>query len=205
MSQKKIKLFVDADDTILKSSEAVIKILNKRHNIYPPKTYDDLADWGYNSIYPYMTSKDVFDIYESDEFFDIVEIDKDFLNFYKQNKEKIEIYIVTKGNFNNIQNKKIYFNQRIPDAKLIGCDLNFDAQSHSKDHIDMTNGIQIDDRCDCLVNTNAKIKILITHNKKFSWNNPKNYFIDNRYDCKDWKEISEILQFAIENEFFLED
>ena len=31
----RITLYLDADDTILLSSEAVIKILNKKYNIYP--------------------------------------------------------------------------------------------------------------------------------------------------------------------------
>ena len=46
----KIKLFIDADDTILESSKTVINILNKRFNISPPKTYDDIRDWGYRSM-----------------------------------------------------------------------------------------------------------------------------------------------------------
>ena len=36
--EKKIKLFIDADDTILESSKTFIEILNERFNISPPKT-----------------------------------------------------------------------------------------------------------------------------------------------------------------------
>ena len=49
-NQRKIRLFIDADDTILESSKAAINILNKKFNIVPQKTYDDMKDWGYRSI-----------------------------------------------------------------------------------------------------------------------------------------------------------
>ena len=82
----RITLYLDADDTILLSSEAVIKILNKKYNINPPKTINGMKDWGYRSIYKYITTKEVENIYESDEFFNMVEFDPLFLDFYNKNK-----------------------------------------------------------------------------------------------------------------------
>lgn len=57
MENKKIKLFLDADDTILKSSKTVVDILNKRFNISPPKTERDVKDWKYRSVYHQCTNE----------------------------------------------------------------------------------------------------------------------------------------------------
>ena len=80
--EKKIKLFIDADDTILESSKAFIEILNERFNISPPKTYEDLKDWCYRSIYHFCTKDIINEIYDSDIFFEKVKINEIFKNFY---------------------------------------------------------------------------------------------------------------------------
>ena len=56
IQQRKIKLFIDADDTILESSKTFIDIVNRQDNINPPKTYDGLRDWKYRSLFPYITN-----------------------------------------------------------------------------------------------------------------------------------------------------
>ena len=72
IQQRKIKLFIDADDTILESSKAFIDIVNRQDNINPPKTYEELRDWKYRSLFPYMTNERIIEIYDSEEFFNIV-------------------------------------------------------------------------------------------------------------------------------------
>ena len=62
----KLKLYLDCDDTITNSSETVVKIICKRHGIN--KTIKDLKDFEYKSIYKNITTEEVIDIYESDEF-----------------------------------------------------------------------------------------------------------------------------------------
>ena len=202
----KITLYLDADDTILLSSEAVIKILNKKHNINPPKTINDMKDWGYRSIYKYITTKEVEDIYESDEFFNMVEFDPLFLDFYNKNKNKINVVIVTKGTELNVTKKEKYIKSILgEDIEYIGMTFKYDVdgkriKDYSKTNINMKHGIQIDDRTDALVNTNANVKNLINNDRGRTWNQHYEN-INNLYVARNWDEISKIVLFAYDNHF----
>ena len=202
----RISLYLDADDTILLSSEAVIKILNKKYSINPPKTIDSMRDWEYRSIYKYITTKEVEDIYESDEFFNMVEFDPLFLDFYNKNKNKINVVIVTKGTELNVTKKEKYIKSILgEDIEYIGMTFKYDVdgkriKDYSKTNINMKHGIQIDDRTDALVNTNANVKILINNDRVRTWNQHYEN-INNLYITKDWNEISQILLFAYDNHF----
>lgn len=197
--RQKIKLFIDADDTILESSKAAINILNERFGLVPQKTYDDMKDWGYRSIYHQCTTKIVNEIYDSEEFFNIVKIHPDFMKFYNMHKNDFEWYIVTKGHYENIKKKKEYFSKYLPSATVVGCQFkSLENEEYDKSHINMDYGIQIDDRTDCLTGTNANIKILFKNNKDFYWNQT-NKTKEALYKMNTWKEIVETLEFALEN------
>lgn len=203
--QKKIKLFIDADDTILESSKAFINIINRQNNINPPKTYDELRDWKYRSLFPYMTDEKVIEIYDSEEFFNTVKINSDFEKFYLEHENDFEFYIVTKGHKSNIEHKQKYFEKHLPKAKVIGCRFNTNKnENYDKSHVDMNYGIQIDDRTDCLMGTNANIKILFKNNREFYWNRT-DMTPEPIYKMNTWKEIIETLEFALKNsEVFME-
>ena len=83
-----VTLYVDADDTILDSSKAVIEILNEKYNLSPAKTILDLEDWNYHSICDEVTPAEVTEIYNSKDFFDRVKIKKGFENFWRKHKDK---------------------------------------------------------------------------------------------------------------------
>ena len=197
--KKKIKLFIDADDTILESSKAFIDIVNQQDNINPPKTYEELRDWKYRSLFPYMTNERIFEIYDSEEFFNIVKVNLDFENFYLKHENDFEWNIVTKGHKSNIEHKQKYFKKHLPKAKVIGCRFNsIEGQSFDKSHIDMDYGIQIDNRTDCLIGSNANIKILFKNNRNFYWNRTDTTS-EPLYIMNSWKEIIETLEFALKN------
>ena len=199
IQQRKIKLFLDADDTILESSRAFIDIVNKRYAINSPKQLKNLRDWGYRSLFPSMTNEEIVEIYDSAEFFDTVKINSDFENFYLKHEYDFEWNIVTKGHESNIKHKEKYFKSRLPQATVIGCRFDsIEKQNFDKSHLDMNYGIQIDDRTDCLIGTNANIKILFKNNQEFDWN--RTYDINEPiYIMNDWKEIIETLEFALKN------
>ncbi len=199
IQQRKIKLFLDADDTILESSRAFIDIVNKRYAINPPKQLKNLRDWRYRSLFPSMTNEEIVEIYDSAEFFDTVKINSDFENFYLKHEYDFEWNIVTKGHESNIKHKEKYFKSRLPQATVIGCRFDsIEKQNFDKSRIDMNYGIQIDDRTDCLMGTNANIKILFKNNQEFDWN--RAYDINEPiYIMNDWKEIIETLEFALKN------
>lgn len=199
IKQRKIRLFIDADDTILESSKAFIDIVNRQDNINPPKTYEELQDWRYQSLFPYMTTKRVIEIYDSEEFFNIVKVNPDFESFYLKHENDFEWYIVTKGYKTNIEHKQKYFKKHLPKANVVGCRFGSkEEQDFDKSHIDMDYGIQIDDRTDCLIGSNANIKILFKNNRDFYWNRT-DMSNEPLYIMNSWKEIIETLEFALKN------
>lgn len=204
--KEKITLYLDADDTILRSSEAAIQIINKRFNINPPKTINDLHDWGYRSIYKNITAEDVTALYESDEFFNMVEFDQSFLNFYKQHKDKVEIVVVTKGTDVNLEKKEVLIKKVLgKSVQFVGLKFKYDVdgnvvREYNKKTVNMRHGIQIDDRTDSLRDTNANIKILINNDRVQTWNQHYEN-INNLYVTRNWDEIAQIILFAYDNHF----
>lgn len=204
-NNSKITLYIDADDTIMLSSVAVIDILNEKYNIIPKKTIDDLRDWGYRSIYGRLSKEEKDAIYESDEFYDKVKIDPDFLNFYKTNHKFFDFVIVTKGTAINIKKKQKFLKSVLGNGfDYIGMSIDVNetdlSKKFDKSSVNMKHGIQIDDRTDALAKTNAPIKILYRHNTDMTWNRDYDG-INNLYAANTWKEIIEILLFAKDNHF----
>lgn len=200
----KIKIFIDADDTILMSSEIIIEMLNERYNISPQKTIEDLKDWGYRSIYRGISGENISEIYDSDEFFKRVQVNPAFDKFYKKFEHCLEFFLVTKGTYVNLHKKQNYFAQKYPEIKFRGCLHYFENENFTKAEVDMSKGIQIDDRYDCLT-TNAGCKILLKNNRDLPWNNYQGGIRGNVYIVNTWEEIEEYIQFLINNPFLLEE
>lgn len=199
-----VTLYVDADDTILDSSKAVIEILNEKYNLSPAKTILDLEDWNYHSICDEVTPDEVTEIYNSKDFFDRVKIKKGFEKFWSKHKDKFILKIVTKGTSENLQRKEEYFAKHLPEAEIVGVGFSTDTLSDfGKGHIDMAGGIQIDDRTDSL-NTNAPIKILITHGMQLPWNQYLGeHDKESVYILENWDLIEESLLFFNEHPEFI--
>ena len=204
----KITLYLDADDTVLRSSEAMIEILNDKYNIIPRKTIENMSDWGYRSIWGQMTPEKVREIYASDEFFDRVKINSVFFDFFKKSLAKVNFVFVTKGTPENIDKKEKYLRKYLGnDFEYIGIPFKIDADGNvnatfSKRCINMRHGIQIDDRIDCLEDTNAPIKILIKTYGDHYWNQMEGYSgIPNLYVVNNWDEAIQIIEFAYKEHY----
>lgn len=66
----------------------------------------------------------------------------------------------------------------------------------------MLNGIQIDDNINNLINSDAKIKILLKNHRNTNYNNYDqiNTEIENLYVVDDIKQVEDILKFNINNQ-----
>ena len=95
---------------------------------------------------------------------------------------------------NTYRNKFVLIGKKI---KFIGLPLG-SACGFSKKSIDMSGGIQIDDRVDCLEDTNAELKILVTWGRMLPWNHYKGG-VDNFYIVKDMGEVAQVCEFAAQN------
>lgn len=188
----KIKIYLDCDDTILNSSQTVINILNSRYGTN--KNFEDLKDWGYRSIVKTVTGDEINEIYDSDEFWETVTFKEDFKNFYQKHKNSFRWVIVTKGNTVNLEKKRSFLDNLFQDNYDF-VPLNFNIESgFDKSSVDMSEGIQIDDKTECLIGTSAVCKILIKNYKSVYWNKTPMHET-NIYAVNDWKEIEDILMF----------
>lgn len=198
--EEKLSIYLDCDDTILNSSVAVIDIINKHFN--KNKTIEDLHDWNYRSIEKTIIADDVYKVYESDEFWNIVKIEPKFLDFYHTHKSQFNWAIVSKGTKKNLVQKKAYLEKVFDNFQFIGVEICNSDKQLSKSSFDMSGGIQIDDVFEELECTNANMKILLTNNRKFYWNKIKPN-VENLYVVQNWEEISQVLEFFNNNSEFV--
>lgn len=197
----KLKLYLDCDDTITNSSEIVVKIICKRYGIN--KTIKDLQDFGYRSIYKNITTEEIIDIYESNEFWKMVDLKSDFKKIKEQLKNLFDVTVVTCGTETNFAKKKTFIDCNL-DVPMIGVSI-YKEKRFDKSEVDMLGGIQVDDNYKCL-QTNASIRVLL---KDFSVNSLHKEFAeageDNMYVARDWNELFELLKFFNEHREFIGD
>lgn len=197
----KLKLYLDCDDTITNSSETVVKIICKKYGIN--KTIKDLKDFEYKSIYKNITTEEIISIYESDEFWEMVDLKEDFKNIKDRLKEIFDISIITCGTEINFKKKKKFIDRHL-EVPMIGVSI-YKENRFDKSEVDMLGGIQIDDNYLCL-STNASIKVLL---KDFRINNLHKEFPeageDNMYVARDWNELFELLNFFESHREFVGD
>lgn len=201
MGKEKITLFLDIDDTVLQSSEAVVQIMNEKYGLN--KTVKDVTDWGYRSIYSGANFDNVNEIFASERFWDIVRIDPDFERFYRKHKRHFNFVFVSKGVTLNLKRKETFLKKHFSKSTFLPCVLSKEANCYDKSHVNMINGIQIDDRFDALETTNANCKILYKRGIDRQWNK-QTAILDNLYIANTWKEIIQILEFALKQSFFME-
>jgi len=190
-SNTRPNLYIDIDSTIINTAETFIDMYCKKKGI--KKNFYDLKDWKFRSIDRNINVKEFLNYIETEEFFNKVQFYDDFLRFYVKYGDKFNFIFVTIGSKKNLELKKKFIFRSLPtieNVKYIGLENN-------KNDIDMSNGIQIDDKYDNL-NTNAKLKILQKNNIETDYNQVKEYR-DDLYIMQDWKQISESLEFILRN------
>lgn len=96
-------------------------------------------------------------------------------------KDMYDIYIVSMGTKANLVNKSIWLEKHLSkiDPTFIPCDLEC---FHDKSHVDMSDGILIDDEYRYLKTSNAKIKICFgdVYNWNKGWNGIR---------CHNWYDV----------------
>lgn len=156
------RYYIDFDSTLVNSVKAMVEILNKK--------FDKDVDYKNINIYNFsdcfiVDGKQVELIFDSEEFFDIVEFYDGALEFIKENIDKITI--ISKGNPTNLKLKGEFLAKHgLSEVKYVGLPLN-----KSKGFVDMTDCVFIDDVTSNLYETNAKYKIQFREFDEIkSWN-----------------------------------
>lgn len=193
-------IYIDVDDVILKSSEQIIRMLQRRYNIN--KTIYDLRDWKYKSIYKNFSKEDLILFFKSEEFWKEVEYNKELIDYFEEANliNKYNLILVTKGTKENLEKKYEYlydinfFKKNEKKIGFIGIDL-----EESKSKVKMLKGIQIDDSIENLIDTDATLKILLTNGLQTNYNHldkwPKN--IQNFYVVNMTEELIKVLEYEL--------
>lgn len=186
-TKTRIKLFIDVDGTIINTAEKFIDKYCKENNIN--KTIDDLKDWEFKSIDRKMRINEFLRYIETEEFFETIELDENFLKFYVMNEDNYEWIFITKGTRKNLELKERFLRESLPtlnNVKYIG------IENEDKKNYDMKNGIQVDDNINNL-NTNARYKILIKNYLETNYNRIQAPS-DDIYEMNNWNEIAESIE-----------
>jgi len=212
-SQLKRKIVLDFDDTLVKSSEHVIKILNKRYGL--DKTIADLSDWSYRNIYHGITEQELSEMFASKEFWggilyddckiETLKYNVGVLDFLEYAKDKYEVIICSKGTKDNLEQKEIFciatFNACGIEGKFVGIEIGdvFDA-TLDKSGIDFSDCLfAVDDNTNALLSLNVPCKFLLKNHHDQYWNkepiNEKNlYVINDFYDLIEFCKFDEMLR-----------
>lgn len=200
MISKKRKIVLDFDDTLVKSSEQIIRILNKKYNLN--KNINDLKDWGYRSIYKNITSEEVLEMFGSEEFFEGLELNTGVKFFIETFKDDFEFIICSKGDENNLRNKKVFCEKLFKGTDYTFIPLLSDGkENHNLDKscIDLSDCIFcVEDNVSAVLSINTLKKILIKNYREVYWNKiPEDS--DNIYVINDFYELSAMCYFELKN------
>lgn len=99
-------------------------------------------------------------------------------------KNGYEICIVSMGTPQNLLGKNIWIKEHFSNINFIGIDMN---QYKDKSHIDMSDGILIDDQKRLLDNNNAKINVCF--GEEYEWNKEWNGI-----RCYNWYEVKKYIE-----------
>ena len=144
------QIYLDVDGVLFHSCQAICDIINedKGTNF----TGDQIISWNFKEICSDLTDTDIENLFADDRFFKYVQWINGAKDFIKRHEDNITI--VTKGTYQNIFRKIVFFNGHNINVKVKGLPLDM-----SKSEIDMSNGIFIDDCTQNLIESNAKYKV----------------------------------------------
>lgn len=196
-----MNLYIDFDNTIVNSSEVIVKMLNESFG--EDKNWKKLRRYDFKDLFPNCSYWEIERCFESDKIFEEVELLPEVyetLNSFKDKFDKVSV--VTIGTDINLEKKRIFVKNRFPfDIELIG--IKNDGRSN-KGSVNMRDGVFIDDHIDCLHSSNAKVKILIKTSENAEWSKIEPN--DDIYVVSNWYEIYSILDFITKNkEMYLWD
>lgn len=186
---QKPKLFCDLDGVVFNTISTIVNMYNDDYKAYPEfKQINpvDIHTWDFKECK--CTTSNIIDFYFcTPRFFDNLILMKHADTILLLSSYIFEIILVSLGDVPNLKLKEKWISKHIPYAKFIGVDSN---KYDDKSHIDMTDGIFIDDSTKNLRTSNAKYKILF--GEYYPWNQDDNGFVR----CLDWidtyREITRI-------------
>lgn len=180
------KLYVDYDGTIVNTISKICELYNEDFKFY--KNFHPIKWWEINT-WDFVecdcaTPEYINTYFNQPRFFrNITYMDwaKEVLD---ELKEDYDITIVSSGYSPNLKAKEVWIKENLPYCNFIGVNL---KKFNDKSHIDMADGIFIDDSAHNLLTSNALINICF--GDEYEWN--KNW---TGLRCKNWNDIKTFLK-----------
>lgn len=184
--ENKKKLFVDYDGTIVNSVAATCSCYNEDFKYYKdfvPVKWWEVNTWNFEEC-NCATKEYINTYFNQQRFFDRLT----YMDWAKETldelKDDYEITIVSSGYSPNLKAKEIWIQENLSYCKFIGVNL---KQYTDKSHLDMSDGIFIDDSSKNLVTSNALVNICF--GDKYSWNEDWTGF-----RCNNWNDVKKFLK-----------
>ena len=180
------KIYSDFDGVIVNTISTICDLYNEDFKYYKkfrPVKWWDVNTWDFSEC-KCADSKYINTYFNQQRFFDrltYMDWAKDKLN---ELKEEYEITIVSSGYSPNLKAKEIWIKNNLQYCNFIG--VNF-KEYNDKSHVDMSDGIFIDDSSNNLFTSNALIKICFGDN--YQWN--ENW---NGFRCRNWIDVDLFLK-----------
>lgn len=196
----KRSIVLDFDDTLVKSSEQIVRMINQKY--HTNKNIEHLSEWDYSSIYPGITKEEIMEFYGSNEFFNNVELNDGVKEFVTTFSDKFNFIVCSKGDKRNIRKKRIYCDKLFFNTSYQFIGLSFkDEQGFelNKSEIDFSDCIFcVDDNISSMASINTPKKILIKNYHEYYWNRtPKN--LDNIYVINSFYDLIDMCKFDYQN------
>lgn len=196
MKLEKQKILINIDDTILKSSEEVIRQINEKNGT--SKTIDDLKDLEYRSIDKNITQEDLNNMYSSDDFFHNVNFNDGAIEFIKKYNKIFDLVFVSYGTGKNLEKKaKLLTNLKnkyqLDEIYFVACE---NGKANKSDFYVDHAYVAIDCNSNHLEEINAPKKILLKNSRELQWNQtPINNEIT--YVANSFKDINDMIEFDL--------
>lgn len=168
MSKKKTKIFLDFDGVISDSITTIVRLYNEDYKddpCYIPIKPEDINTWGFKEC-NCATTKEMYKYFEDKRFFENIEFMTDTTYYYiKLMAQIFDVIICSAGTRKNLRLKEEFIKKIFPKVKFLPVNSN---KYKDKSHINMTDGIFVDDSAKNLVTSNAEYKIC--YGKQYPWN-----------------------------------
>ena len=187
-----MNIYIDFDDTITRSVENVVRIVNQRYG--KDARWEDIRKWDFSDVYPDLDVEDIVKVFGEQEFFETLKLQPYALFVLRRFSKRNDITIVSKVDMKAMERKNDWIKEHISN---LGINVSFVGipLGYSKGSIDMSGGIMIDDNAEFLNETNAKYKILYNCGRAFDKAQGWNGLVVN-----DWYELHDMLYDIISKE-----
>lgn len=178
-------IYVDFDNVLVNSEKCIVDLYNEDFRYYKnfkPVNWWEIDTWNFKEC-SCANTQYINTYFNQPRFFDRLEIMPWAERVIEELGQIYKIRIVTMGYSPNLKLKKEWLDAHFPYLKMIG--VNMKKHKH-KGHIDMSDGVLIDDRSDNLFSSNAKDKVCF--GEISSWNNDWN-----GRRCSNWMDVRHLL------------